>query len=230
MTAHYEDPLVYLQRKPLQEFAKSTTIYAPPRTSDHLYLVSMGRVKITTAVSEGTLTTARIVPPEGFFGESCILGSPSPSESAVTLDKVVLMSWSRREIEQQIEREPRLGLALAQFLVRRCRQLEERIESMALYKTPERVMLAFLQLAAEQGSQRDGSIRIAPLTHLSIGEYVGTSREIITFQMNRLRRSGMIRYSRQFIDIDTRAIEDALCHRGVRARLAPPPAARRARV
>ena len=229
MTAHYEDPLVYLQRKPLKEFAKSATIYAPPHASDHLYLVTMGRVKITTAVREGSLTTARIVPTEGIFGESCILGSPSLCESAVTLDKTVLMSWSRHEVEQQIEREPRLGLALAQFLVRRCRQLEERIESMALYKTPERVMLAFLQLATEQGTQRDGAIRIAPLTHLAIGEYVGTSREIITFQMNRLRRSGMIRYSRQYIDIDTRAIEEALYQSGVHARPSAQPAARRAR-
>src|ERR1019366_2840605 len=97
--------------------------------------------------------------------------------------------------------------ALAQFLVRRCGQLEDRMESMALYKTPERVMLAFLQLAAEQGAPRDdGATRTPPPPHLSLGEYVGTSREIIPFQMNRLRRSGLIRYSRQYIDIDTRAI------------------------
>lgn len=229
MPAWNEDPLAYLPRKPLQDFAKGTTIYAPPDSANYLYLVGLGRVKIVTDLPGGSQTLARIVSPEGLFGEACLLAGPNASESAVTLDKVALMSWSRNEIEHQIEREPRLGVALAQFLVSRCNQLEDRIESMALYKTPERVMLAFLQLAAEQGTVLpDGNTRIAPLTHLSIGEYVGTSREIVTFQMNLLRRNGMIKYSRQYIDIDTKAIEDGLRSRGILSQPVSQAAGRRA--
>ena len=91
-------------------------------------------------------------------------------------------------------------------------------------------MLAFLQLAREQGKpNQDGTTSIAPLTHLSIGEYVGTSREIVTFQMNRLRRSKMIRYSRRSIEIDTRAVADALRDRGVQPHALEQPVIRHAR-
>ena len=85
--------------------------------------------------------------------------------------------------------EPRrkLGIALAQYLVRQCLDLQDRIESMAVHKTPERVMLALLQLAAPMP---DGSLRVASPTHHTIAEFVGTAREIVTFQMNRLRRMG----------------------------------------
>jgi CRP-like cAMP-binding protein len=126
------------------------------------------------------------------------------------------MSWTRAEIELQIEREPRLGIALAQYLVRQCIEMQDRIESMAMYKTPERVMLALVQLANSLGAPTaDGSVRIASLTHHTIAEFVGTSREIITFQMNRLRRVGMLRYSRKHIDIYIQAMVEALRNQGI---------------
>jgi CRP/FNR family transcriptional regulator len=126
------------------------------------------------------------------------------------------MSWSRHEIEQQVEREPRLGIALAQHLVRQCIKLQDRIESMAVHKTPERVMLALLQLAADLGvPMPDGSLSVDSLTHQTIAEFVGTSREVVTFQMNRLRRIGLVRYSRRHIDIYAQALGENLRQQGI---------------
>jgi CRP-like cAMP-binding protein len=125
------------------------------------------------------------------------------------------MSWTRAEIEQQIEREPRFGVALSQYVLRLGRELADRIETMAVLKTPERVVAALLQLGASLGEARpDGLLRMPGLTHHTVSEYVGTSREIVTYQMTRLRGQGLIRYSRQFIDIDVKGLETAL--RGAR--------------
>jgi CRP/FNR family cyclic AMP-dependent transcriptional regulator len=211
-----QDPLTYLPRKPLQEFSKGRAIYDVQQPNDHLYVVILGRVKISTTADDGCQTVGRIVCAEGLFGESCLLGSTSRCESAVALDNATLMGWSRSEIEQQIEREPRLGIALSQYLVRQCLSLQDRIESMAIYKTPERVMLALVELASELGAPlEDGATRVASLAHHTIAEYVGTSREIVTFQMNRLRRLGLIRYSRKHIDVYTRAMQDSLRDQGI---------------
>src|SRR5205085_7418533 len=133
---------------------------------------------------------------------SALIGGQHRVEAATALDNVTVMSWTAHEIETQIEREPRLGLALSQYLVRQCIELQDRIESMAIYKTPERVMLALVQLADSLGTpMADGSTRVSALTHHTIAEFVGTSREIVTFQLNRLRRMGMLRYSRKHMDI-----------------------------
>jgi|SRR5579871_4939491 len=211
-----EDPLTYLPRKPLQEFGKNRVIYNTQQPLERLYLVVLGRVKVTTTADEGYDTIARIVCPEGLFGEAVLVGGRT-NESASALDTVSLMSWTRNEIEQHIEREPRLGIALSQYLVRQCIALQDRIESMAVHKTPERVMVALAQLAQLLGSPLpDGSTRLASLTHHTIAEYVGTSREIVTFQMNRLKRMGMIRYSRRFIDVYTGAVEEVLRQQGIR--------------
>jgi CRP/FNR family transcriptional regulator, cyclic AMP receptor protein len=212
----YEDPLTYLPRKPVQEFAKRRVIYDPQQPSDHLYVVILGRVKITNVGDDGNQLVARIVSAEGLFGESALVGAQRRTEAAVALDNVTVMSWTVNEIEAQIEREPRLGLALSQYLVRQCIELQDRIESMAVYKTPERVMLALMQLADSLGApMADGAVRVPALTHHTIAEFVGTSREIVTFQLNRLRRLGMLRYSRKHMDIYIQAIQDVLRNQGV---------------
>jgi CRP-like cAMP-binding protein len=211
----WEDPLTYLSRKPVTEFAKGRTIYSPDRPVDRLFLLVLGRVKVNTTADDGYETIGRLVSPEGLFGEAVLIGG-RPSESAVALDAATVMHWTREEIEQQIEREPKLGLALSQYLVRQCIGLHERIESMAVHKTPERVMVALLQLADQMGEpQPDGATRLASLTHHTIAEYIGTSREIVTFQMNRLRRKGMIRYTRRYIEVVTPALIQALREQGL---------------
>ena len=207
----YEDPLTYLPRKPVQEFAKRRVIYDPQQPSDHLYVVILGRVKTTNTSANGDQTVARIISVDGLFGEAALIGGGRHTECAVALDNVTLMSWGANEIEQQIDREPHLGLALSQYLVRQCIVLQDRFDSMAANKTPERVMLALMQLADSLGtSMPDGAVRVGPLPHHTIAEYVGTSREVVTFQLNRLRRLGLLRYSRKYLDIYTRPMQDIL--------------------
>jgi len=211
----FEDPLTYLPRKPVQEFARRRVIYDPNQPPESLYVVILGRVKLTSISEDGTQTIARIVTAEGLFGEGSLVASPY-SEAAIALDNISVMSWPAAEIERYIEREPRLGLALSQYLIRQCVELQDRIQSMAIYKTPERVMVSLIQLASCLGTPTaDGAIRIGALTHHTIAEYVGTSREIVTFQLNRLRRMGMLRYSRKYMDIYADALKETLRQQGV---------------
>jgi CRP/FNR family cyclic AMP-dependent transcriptional regulator len=210
-----EDPLTYLPRKPVQEFARRRVIYDPNQPPDSLYVVILGRVKLTSISEDGTQTIARIVAAEGLFGEGSLVASRR-SESAIALDNITVMSWPVAEVERHIEREPRLGLALSQYLIRQCVELQDRIQSMAIYKTPERVMVALIQLAGNLGTpMADGGVRIGALTHHTIAEYVGTSREIVTFQLNRLRRMGMLRYSRKYMDIYADVLKETLRQQGV---------------
>lgn len=211
-----EDPLTYLPRKAVRHWGKGTVIYSPEQPSDRLHLSVAGRVKVSSRAEDGRETIWRLVSTEGIFGESVLVGG-LPPETAVAIDDVTLMSWTRAEIEQQIDREPKLGLALTQYLVGLCIALQERIENMSMYKTPERVMIAMVRLARTLGKPApDGATRLAWLTHRTIAEYVGTSREIITYQMNRLRRLGHLQYTRRYIDVYTGSLVDSLFQQGIK--------------
>src|SRR5215472_1679458 len=206
-----EDALMYLPRKGVTEYRKNQVIYDENTPSRGLHLVVQGRVKVSMPLDNGAQTVVDIFNTDDFFGESSLLGQASYPERAVALDSVILMSWTAIEIEEQVERQPRLGLALLQMLVKRGLDYEERLQSFALDKTPERVMRALLRFANRLGTRtEDGSFKIPPLTHQVISEYVGTSREIVTFQMNHLRQKGLLRYSRKGIQVYVDALSEYL--------------------
>jgi CRP-like cAMP-binding protein len=206
-----EDALMYLPRKSIMDFRKGQVIFDENQPSRGLHLVVQGRVKVSIPLDDGCQTVVDIFTTDDFFGESSLLGRGANTERAVALDNCTLMSWTAAEIEDQVERQPRLGIALLQMLVKRTLDYEERLQSFALDKTPERVMRTLLRFAERLGVRtEDGSMRIPPLTHQVISEYVGTSREIVTFQMNQLRQKGYLRYSRKGIQVYADALREHL--------------------
>lgn len=209
-----EDALMYLPRKGVTEYRKGQVIFDENQPSTGLHLVVQGRVKVTMPLENGTQTLVDIFTTDDFFGESSLLGGAPNIERALSLDGVALMSWTAREIEEQVERQPRLGIALIQMLIQRGLDYEERLVSFAVDKTPERVARSLLRFADRLGNRaEDGSLQIPPLTHQVISEYVGTSREIVTFQMNHLRQQGFLRYSRKGIQVYAEPLREHLAGR-----------------
>ena len=98
----HEDPLTYLPRRLVQEFAKGKNIYDSGAPNNYLYLVLSGFVKISSLSETDQHTATRIVGVEGFFGESCLVNSSS-KESATALSRTSVMGWSRNEVENRME-------------------------------------------------------------------------------------------------------------------------------
>lgn len=206
-----EDALIYLPRKGVVEFRRGQVIYDDQHPAGGLYLVVQGRVKVSITMEDGSQTVTGVFCGDDFFGECALLGKAERQERATALENTTLMSWTTNEIEDQIERQPKLGMALIQMLVERCLDFEERLQSMALDKTPQRVALSMLGFAERLGTQGpDGAVRIPPFTHQLLSEYIGTSREIVTFQMNHLRNQGFLRYSRKSIEVFAQALKEHL--------------------
>lgn len=219
----------YLPHKPVREFERHEVIYDAQHPSRDLYMVVVGRVKVTNLSLDGTQTIVRIAGREAMFGESALIQPVGCHEVAMALDRVAVMAWSTDEVERHIERVPMLGMALSRYFVMQSIELQQRIVGMSAYGIPKRVALSMLQLAETLGTPReDGSRRIGSLTQNTIAEFVGTSREMLSLEMNRLRRLGMIRYCRQFIDVYTQALSASLREDELETHRAPSRGLRRA--
>jgi CRP-like cAMP-binding protein len=206
-----EDVLAFLPRKDILEYQRNQTVYDEQNPTSGLSLIIEGRVKVTTTIEDGTAAVVGIFGAEEFFGELVLIGRhDSHRERATAMENTTLMSWSAEEIEAQIASQPKLGLALIQILVGRCLDLEERLQSLAFDKTLERVAWGLIRFTKLGTRQRDGSVSIPPLTHQFLSEYLGTSREMVTSNMNELRRLGFLRYSRKAIEIYPEALTQHL--------------------
>ena len=156
-----EDALVYLPHKSVIDYRRGQVIYDEGQPSNGIYLVVRGRVKTSVPMDDGSQTVIEIFSAEDFFGESGLLDLSQRGESAMALENTALMSWTTAEIEEQVDRQPKLGMALIQMLVDRCLEFEERLQSFALDKTPERIMRALLRFSTRFGTRSEKTARCA---------------------------------------------------------------------
>jgi CRP/FNR family transcriptional regulator len=193
-----EDPLAHLPVSATTEYRKGQIIFGPAALSKSIYLVITGKVGISQIAENGTEVLLEIVRPDELFGESAFIGIPQPPQRATAIEKVSVMAWDISDIEDLVMKRPRLAVALLQILVQRNLECNRRIESFSLDNIERRLARTLIRFSERLGAQEeDGSIRMIPLTHEMLSRYVGTSREIITLHMTRLRRQGCVRYSRR---------------------------------
>ena len=160
-----EDALMYLPRKALASYRKGQIIFDAHHPPGGIYLVVQGRVRVTIPLDDGSETLVDIFGADDFLGESSLLGGTQHPEIALALDNVSLMSWTTSEIEEQSERQPKLGIALIQMLVKRGLDYQARLQSFALDKTPERVIRSLLRFAERMGTPHRGRLHQHPAPH-----------------------------------------------------------------
>jgi CRP/FNR family cyclic AMP-dependent transcriptional regulator len=206
-----EDPLAQLPCSTIITYPAGGTIYSHDQPSTSIYLVIDGKVKVCRPCESGFQVIVDIYQTDEFFGEAALLGLPQRGEISVAIGKTTVMAWTAAEIEEIVMRRPKLGIALLQFVVQRSANFVDRIESFAVDNIAHRLARALIGFSERFGEQADnGSVRIIPLTHELLSQYVGTSREIVTHYMNQFRRDGYLQYSRQRILVRTDEFRDWL--------------------
>jgi CRP/FNR family cyclic AMP-dependent transcriptional regulator len=159
----------------------------------------VGTYRIT---EDGREVLLEIIRPDELFGESAFLDAPRLSERAVALEEAKVMTWAVSEMEELVTKRPRLAVALLQILAQRNAEFTRRIESMAMDSVGRRLARSLLRFSERFGTvEPDGSVRMMPFTHTLLSQYVGTSRELVTQHMNRLRKQGHVSYSRDGISL-----------------------------
>jgi CRP/FNR family transcriptional regulator, cyclic AMP receptor protein len=204
-----EDPQAHLPCSTVTEFRKGQLIYNQDQPSTNLYLVIDGKVKISRLADDGQQVVVDIYQRDEFFGESALLNVPHCSEQAAATENSKVMTWTMSKIEEIALVRPRLAIALVQILVQRTMAFTERIETFSLDNIQRRLARSLIRFSERFGTaEEDGSVRMIPFTHELLGQYVGTSREIITHYMSQFRRDGYLQYSRKGIILHREALRE----------------------
>jgi len=203
-----EDILEHIPCSRVLEYKTGDLIYGEEQPVSCIFLVIAGVVKVSRVSASGQETIVDIYHTDDFLGLTSFLDTPCRAERAISLKTAQVMKWSIEEIKAIVARQPRLGLALLQMVIRRTVDFEQRVKSYSLDTIPCRLARSLLYLAERFGSPaRDGSVLMAPFTHLVLSQYVGTSRAMVSKCMSGFRRSGLVRYSRRGINLDRAALE-----------------------
>ncbi len=206
---YIEDPLVFLPCSTVWDYSPGQTIYSQP--SNCMFLVVDGMVKLCRTTDQGKNIVLDVYLKDELFGESALLGMVHASETAVAINATKVMRWTLDEIEGFAMKQPRLAIAILQLSVKRSEELVDRIQSFSVDNIRQRLARALVHFSKRFGvSQTDGSIQLMPLTHKFLSQYIGTSREVVTSQMNALRHNGYLHYSRRGIRLNNDRLKEWL--------------------
>ncbi len=176
-------------------FGKSTVIVAQGDPGDTLFLIADGQVKVAVFAEDGREVILSVLSAGGFFGEMALLDDEPRSAHVIAMTDASLWQLRRDDFRARLRASPDLAIALMRELSRRLRRADETIASLALLDVNGRIAHLLLELAREEG----GSKITRKLTHATIAQMVGASRETVSRTMRSLTIQGAIAMNRREI-------------------------------
>jgi len=172
----------------VRNYPKNTILINEGDSSDSLYILLSGRVKVYASNEAGREFVLSFFGPGEYVGEMSLDGSPR-SASVVTVEPTTCAIVNRASFREFVLAYPDFALHLIEKLIKRVRVATENIKSLALSDVYGRLVRLIMALAVE----RDGKIIVPEkLTQQDIAERVGASRDMISRLMKDLVAGGYL--------------------------------------
>ena len=179
-------------------FPRNTIIISEGDTSDSLYAVLSGKVKIYLSDDEGKEIIINIQGAGEYFGELALLDDSPRSASVMTIETCKLAIISKTAFDECLEAHPQIALRVIRGLSGRLRDLTENVKSLALMDVYGRVARTLLELAEDENGEQ---IIRQRLTQRDIANMVGASREMVSRILKDLSTGGYITIRNKTITI-----------------------------
>ena len=176
-----EDEKKYFQEKAYQRFYhKNSIIHSPGDTTDLIYYVEAGRVKIYNISESGKEIIFRFCHPGSLFGLAEICGGDRREVYAEAMEKSKMLSLERKYFIELIRKNSEFSTGVFAILGNRLRQAHRAIQSLAIQDISERLAYLLLKLAALHGSCSAEDTIGYKLTHQEMANMIGATRSTVT--------------------------------------------------
>ena len=177
----------------IEAVPKKQTIFAQGDSSDAVFYIRAGKVKLTVVSRIGKEATLGILSKRDFFGEGCLTGQPLRLCSASTMTDCSVMRIEKNSMMEVLHREHTFSdMFVAYLLTRNIRYEEDLVDQ--LFNSSEKRLARTLLLLAHFGKEGKAEILIPRISQETLAEMVGTTRSRVSFFMNRFRKLGLIDY------------------------------------
>jgi len=174
-------------------FAKKHAIFVQGDSSNAVFYIQKGKVKLTVVSKSGKEATIGILNEGDFFGEGCLAGQPVRLCSATAMIDCSVMRIDKQAMMEVLHREHAFSdMFVAYLLTRNIRYEEDLVDQ--LFNSSEKRLTRMLLLLAHFGKEGKPLVAIPKISQETLAEMVGTTRSRVSFFMNRFRKLGLIDY------------------------------------
>jgi CRP/FNR family transcriptional regulator, cyclic AMP receptor protein len=181
-------------------FPRGTTIFREGESTDAVYVLRRGMVKLSSLSDKGRETILHILKPDEVFGE-LLLSEEQRAFTAVTLEDSLVTIISKESFVELLSTVPTVALTFIRLLSKRLALVERGLAEFSHTWSYHRLARVLLQLSEKYGEEvPNGTLINVRLTHEDLANLIGTSRETVTTQLSKFTRLGLMkRQARHFV-------------------------------
>ena len=186
-------------------YKKEDYIYFEEDSSNKVFLIERGKVKIGYYTEEGDEVVKAILTRGELFGEKAILGENKRDEFAQSLDnKTSICPIGVQTMHELMRDNQTFSFKVYKLIGFKLQKLERRLQIL-LFKDAKTRLLEFLnELCEEYGydCEHTGDHVINhPYTQKEIASLIGTSRPTLNILLNELKEENILKFERKHIRI-----------------------------
>jgi CRP-like cAMP-binding protein len=168
-------------------------IFSQGDTSDTVFYIQKGKVRLTVVAKNGKEATIGILNPGDFCGEGGLAGQPLRIGSAIAMTDCELMRIQNKAMMLALHRENTLSDMFTAYLLGRNIQYEADLVDQ-LFSSSEKRLARLLLLLAHFGKEGVPETVVPTISQETLAEMIGTTRSRVSFFMNRFRKLGFVDY------------------------------------
>jgi len=158
-------------------------------SADSLLIMLTGRAKVTNFDEEGREIILAWLGPGEFFGEMGLIDDSPRSATVIAVENCELLTLGKAEFQRCMQENFQVAQKLMQILVRRLREADRNIESLALLDVYGRVARLLLDMSEEVDGKR---VVRKKISKQDMARMIGASREMVSKVMRDLEVGGYI--------------------------------------
>lgn len=186
-------------------YKKQDYIYFEEDSSNKVFLIEKGKVKIGYYNEDGTEVTTAILSRGQLFGEKAILGEQKREEFAQSIDSTTsICPISVEMMHELMQKNETFSFRVYKFIGFKLQKLERRLQLLMFKDTKTRLLEFLDELCSEYGydcNKTGDKVINHPYTQKDIASLIGTSRPTLNILLNELKDEKIIQFNRKEIRI-----------------------------
>ncbi|MEI7652840.1 MAG: Crp/Fnr family transcriptional regulator [bacterium] len=189
-----ESIAVLFAAQPVKTISAGVTLIQPDQKSVHAYLLETGVVKILSFSSEGESVLIHLLQPGSTFPLLSMSPTPSNRFWFQSMTPITVKQIKYAQFVQLIQKDPQLLLAQYHKMLQAAEGLAYRVESLITQDVHARLWSALEYLQKHFGvAVSPGVTRIdLHVTHQDLASFIGSSRETVSREWERLKTAGKV--------------------------------------
>ena len=184
-----------------RSYQRNAQILGDQDPTDDVFFILEGKVRANSVSSGGREVIYTELAAGDIFGEFSAIDRKPRSSAVFAVTDCVVSRMSSAKFFELLRGNGHVATRLVELLVTKIRRMSERVFEVSALSVRERVRRELLRLANE-GERQGRSVVIRPApTHYEIAARIGSHREAVTREFNRLEAERVLEVGRRQITI-----------------------------